>query len=116
MTTPFKIQTVSISTGATGLSSAISLEGYIPHAIQLSTAWTNAAITLQGSQDETNYFNVYTSTGGEVSFTCTANRYLVITDPERFIGLKALKLRSGTSGAAVAQAAARTLKLVTRAG
>ena len=114
MASPIKTFAVSISTGATGLSGAISLEGQTPFAIEMSTGWTAASITMQGSRDGTNFFNLYKDDGTEYSLTATASRYIVLQNPNHFIGLKALKLRSGTSGSAVAQAATRALTLVGR--
>ena len=40
-------------------------------------------------------------------------RYIVLLDPAQFQGVNFLKVRSGTAAAAVNQAAARTIKLVT---
>lgn len=113
MTTSVKVFTVTVATN--GLSAAVPLEGYTPFAIQSSTALTGTTMTFQATQDESNYFNVYKDDGGEYSMTVGANRYVVFTSPEQFIGLRALKVRMGTSTAASTQAAARTMKIVARA-
>ena len=103
--------TVSISTGTTGLSSAIKLGGHTLCSVGMSTAWTNAVVSFQASTGSTaTYRNVFTSTGGELTLTTTADR-VVPVNPDNFRGFQFIKLRSGESTAAVAQGAARTLTL-----
>jgi len=114
MAFPFKVHTITLSTAGTQ-ATATPLEEYVPFAIQMSTAITGTTLSFQVSQDESNYFNMFSSTGGEVTVTVAASRYVVITDPERFIGIKSLKVRAGTSTGTSTQAAARTLYLITRA-
>lgn len=113
MPSPFKIQTITIATAGTQ-ATGTALEEYIPFAVQMSTGWTGTKISFQVSQDETNYFNMFSSTGGEITLTVAASRYVCFVDPERFLGIKSVKLRAGTSTGTSTQAAARTLKLVTR--
>lgn len=107
--------TVDISTAADGLSDAISLKGHALAAIQPSTAWTAGAISFVGSLDGTNYYDVKTSTGGELSvIVSTAGATLItLTQDERnrLAPFDKLKIRSGVSSAAVAQGAVRTLTL-----
>lgn len=114
MGAPFKTFTVSLATSGAA-SSAISLEGYTPLAIEMSTGWTGTKIHFQGSRDGTTFKVITTSTGGELQFTVAANKYIVINDPERFLGLEAIKIRPGVSTLASTQAAARTIYLVARA-
>lgn len=102
--------TVSISTEATGLSDAINFGGGTISSIAMSTGWTDASLTFQGSLDGTNYYDVYTSTGGEVSYSTTASRALVF-DPIFWAAFSSIKVRSGTAAIPVAQAAARTLTI-----
>lgn len=104
------IATLEISTGATGLSAAMNLGGRTLAAIEMSTAWTEAPITFQGSIDGSNFYDLYDDDGTEVTVTTTASR-LVRLDPVPMIGLSHLKFRSGDASTAVAQAATRTLKL-----
>lgn len=102
---------VSVSTSSDGLSSLISIKDGSLTSIQMSTAWTDAAVTFKGSiNGSTTLSDIYTSTGGELSYTSSAQR-LVMVDPNLFAGVEYLQLRSGTSSAPVAQAAARTLYL-----
>ena len=103
------IASVSV-TSSTSTFDALDLGGSTLSAIQMSTAWTDASLTFQASLDGTNYFDVYSSTGGEIACTTTASRLLVF-DPATFLGLPYIKVRSGTSGTGVNQAAARTISL-----
>ena len=106
------IGSLSISTAADGLSEVLDLNGNTLMAIQMSTAWTDASLTFAGSVDgSTSLANIYTSTGGELTYATSAGRLLQV-DPNFWIGVRGLQLRSGTSGAAVAQAAARTIRLL----
>ncbi len=74
-------------------------------------AWTTAGITLQGSHNSSAFNNMYDSAGSEKTISAAASRYIML-DPADFAGCDAIKIRSGTSGAAVNQAAARTVTLV----
>ena len=113
MSARFKVHTVSIAAAGT-MAAGLSLEGFTPFALQMSTAITGTKISFQASYDETNYFNLFSSTGGEITLTVAASRYILIPEPDRFLGIAALKLRVGTSTGTSTQAAARTLYLVTR--
>lgn len=104
--------TVSIASGA-ALSSAVDLSGTSLVAIQMPSAWTTANLTFQASDAGTTYNNVYNDAGTEYSVTAGGARY-IITDPTEFIGIRYLKLRSGTAGTTVAQGAARTVTFVLR--
>jgi len=101
---------VALSTAADGLSEVADLSGGALCAIEMSTAWTDAVITFKAGRSSNELFDLYGSTGDEVTITTTASR-MVTVDPVLFAGLRFWQLRSGTGAAAVAQAAARTLKL-----
>lgn len=82
-------------------------------------AWTAAAITFTVSRDDGSTFgDLFDYLLGEVAIpsgnipTGAERRFGL--DPRQFLGVRRLKLRSGVSGAAVNQAAARTLYLITR--
>lgn len=107
------LATVQISTAADGRSDIINLTGLTLSSIQMSTAWTAAAIGLRASIDGStaNMNDVYGSTGDLYYFTTTASRTLIF-DPSRFAGLQTIQLVSmTTAGVAVAQTATRTIKL-----
>ncbi len=97
----------------TSLSAAVNLAGYALCGIIMPTAWTAANLTFQASHDNTTYNNVYTSNGIEKTVVAAVSEFITI-DPIDFIGVEWLKVRSGTSGTPVNQAAAATLILVLR--
>ena len=99
--------TATIANGAS-LSDALTLNGGRLTVIEMSAAWTAAALTFQASMDGTNYFNVYDDNGNEVYVIVDASRRVHI-DIEALNQQKYIKLRSGTSVTAINQGAARTL-------
>jgi hypothetical protein len=100
---------VTVSTEADGLSGVIDCGGATMSSIVMSTAWTAATLTFTSALTaDSTFFDVYGSTGDEITYTTTANRVITF-DPAFWIGTRFLKIRSGATGAAVAQAAARTL-------
>lgn len=113
---------VTIPSGA-ALSNSIDIRHCRLVAIQMPTAWTAAALTFQGrpylDADRVGSANdalqdVYDHGGTELNITTAASRYVVITGAT-FDGIQALgaiKVRSGTTGTPVNQAAARELILV----
>lgn len=111
---PIELVSVTISTGATGLSGSIDMTGCVLVGVQMSTAWTAGGITFAAATSESGtYQSVYGSTGDEITLTVDASRFVNVS-PLTSVGYRWLKVRSGTSGTPVAQAAERTLTLVTR--
>ena len=92
------------------LSGIVDLGGRKLVAIVMPGTWTAAALTFQASPDGVNFFNVYDGPT-ERQLTVAASYYseLNISD---WIGIRWLKIRSGTAGTPVNQAAERTLTLV----
>lgn len=110
---PRKDFTAVVASGAS-LSGAVTLGGYRLAGVVMPADWTAANLTFQGSHDGTTYWNVYDDAGSEVSVTAAEDRDIGIRAnvalalaPWRF-----LKVRSGTSGTPVNQAADRTLTLI----
>lgn len=99
-------------TNGTSLSDAIDLGAATLFGIQLPAAWTTANLTFQGSTDGVTYANLFDSNGTEITATVAASQFVVMATPPQWIGLRYLKIRSGTSGTAVNQAADRTLQIV----
>lgn len=97
----------------TALSGAVNLGGATLVGIVMPAAWTAANLTFQGSVDGVTYNEITDSAGTAVSVTAAAARYIPI-NPATLPGLQYVIVRSGTSGAAVNQTAARTITLVTR--
>jgi len=104
--------TVVLSTAADGASDAINITGLTLSCIQMSTDWTAATIGFNANVDgSTSYYPVRNSLGDDLTFATTGSQVLVF-DPAQFAGLQWLQLVSKTTaGVAVAQGAARTLKL-----
>lgn len=104
--------TATIANGAS-LSASVYLTDQPIVAIQMPTTWTTGNLTFQGSNDGTNFFDVYNMDGDEYTVVAAANRYIVLS-PFEFQWARYVKIRSGTTGTPVTQGGARTITLVTR--
>ena len=112
---------MTIANGAS-LSSEVDLRHHSLVAIQMPADWTAANLTFQGRPGADDVSprvnetlqNVYDDTGAEVTVTADADRYIALTAGvlDALTGLGRVKVRSGTSGLAVNQGAARVLTLV----
>lgn len=101
----------TIANGAS-LSAAIDLgDSRALAAIVMPASWTTANLTFQASPDGTSYFDLYDG-GAERSVTASTSRVIAVTIVD-WLGLRYLKIRSGTSGTPVTQGADRTLTLIT---
>lgn len=110
---PFSTLPINIASGA-ALSDGVDLGYCVVCAIQMPAAWTTANLTFQGRcAPELAWMDVYTSTGVEVNVTAAASRFIIV-DPSDFAGLRFLRVRSGTTGTPVNQAAGRELRLMVR--
>lgn len=105
--------TVTIANGAS-ISGAADLSGTSFVGYVMPSSWTAADITLQGSVDGNNFFNLYDQFGNEVRHVSAASRFIAL-NPAELACVRHLKLRSGTSSSAVNQGAERIITLVTRA-
>lgn len=115
MAWPYAIGTATIANGAS-LSDAVALGGNVIVGIAMPASWTAAVLTFQGSLDGTNFFDLYTeqdTTRAEKKLQASASDLILIA-PSSFAGLQAIKIRSGTTGAAVAQDGARALSVMQR--
>ena len=115
MATPFTIGLEKISvTIANGqsLSPAIGLGAKALFAIAMPSGWDAAAITFQAATDDSTWLELYDDTGTAISITTAASRYVVLSSPVKLLGVRGIKVRSGTSGAAVNQTADRVLGLM----
>ena len=106
--------TATIASGATGLSAAVDLREYgTLIGISMPGTWVAANLTFQTSADGgTTYQNFYDSVGNEYTVTAAASRNIMINAAD-FLGVRYLKIRSGTSGTPVNQTASRDLILTT---
>jgi hypothetical protein len=81
-------------------------------------AWTAADVTFQActSSATTSCSDLYDEFGGELVVTVgalAAPRSVIVT-PSDYAGVRYLRIRSGKSGAAVAQGAERTITISVR--
>lgn len=108
------------------LSGAVDLYDLVPVGISMPAAWTVADITFAAApfNPHTNlaatavtYVPLYDDTGAEVTVSGpAASRYLALSDNVQgnLAACRWLKVRSGTSGAAVVQLAERVIHLACR--
>lgn len=102
--------TATIANGES-VSGIIHLQAQRLFALQMPAAWTTGKLTFQGSYDGNTFYNVYDEDGNELEVEAAAQRFIIL-DPAKFIGLQRLKIRSGTSGVAVNQGAARDIQVI----
>ena len=96
----------------TSLSAAIDLGNGNLAAILMPAGWDAAGLTFQGSIDGLSAFSNIYDAGTELTLTVAAGRYQTL-DPTKWLGIRYVKVRSGTSGAPVVQTADRVLSLLT---
>jgi hypothetical protein len=96
------------------LSSEVDLEGYIIAQISMPAAWTAASLTFQVATTTGGTFqDLYDDSGNEVTSSASASKvYAQDINITKLAGARFLKIRSGTSASAVAQAAERTITLI----
>lgn len=112
-----RVLTATIANGAS-LSDAILVDGRLAGVI-IPGAWTAAAITFSVSPDGATYYDLWSSAEGTAAeatiasgnIPTAATRFLSLTFAN-WVGIKFVKIRSGTSGSPVNQGAARSLQLV----
>lgn len=103
-------RTATIANGAS-LSDAVQLDGSALVGIVMPATWTAANLTIQASHNDSTYNNVYDELGTEKTIVAAASRYISL-NPADFAGSDSIKVRSGTAGTPVNQAAARSVILV----
>lgn len=107
---PSKAKTATITSGQS-LSAAVEIVAQRPVKLNMPAAWTAASITFQVSTDGSTFRDLYDVGGTEYALTVAASR-CVILNPDTFTGAKAIKVRSGPTGAAVNQGADRAIEIV----
>jgi hypothetical protein len=109
---PFASFAAAVANGQS-LSGAVDLGNYRLFGIQMDpTAWTAAALTFMVSVDGVNYFDLYDDTGTEQNWTVSAQKFVQVSQPAKWLGIRYVKVRSGTSGSPVNQGGARSLTLI----
>lgn len=99
--------TIAISTS---LSDAIDMSGWSIISIGIPAAWTAASLTFEGSVDGTTFKDIYLKDGTELTATVDADQ--IISNLLELGSIRYLKIRSGTSGTPVNQAAERVLDVL----
>ena len=109
------VKTVTILSGATGLSDIIDLEGYQLFGIQMPATWVTANITFQTSFDGTTFQDAYDDSGLEITLQALQGKNISVDiNALKLAPWKYVKFRSGTSGTPVDQTATRILKIVAK--
>jgi len=87
------------------LSAEIDLgAGRVLCAIDMPADWTAANLTFQASYNTGGTFdNLYDQYGTEKNITAAEDRYISLDDPAFWMGVRYLKVRSGTAASPVAQ-------------
>ena len=109
------VLTVSIANAAS-LSGEIDVRQYALMGIIMPSAWTTATLTFQGSDKSGGTFvNLYDDVATEIEVQAAASRGVGVDSfAAALAAFPWIKIRSGTSGTPVNQAAARTLLLVVK--
>lgn len=103
--------TATIANGAS-LSGAIDCGTARLATIIIPSGWTTANLTFQTSPDGVTYNDRYDNVGGEYTITVGGASRSIMVPLSDFLGVRFIKVRSGTSAAAVNQGAQRDLTLV----
>jgi len=105
--------TVTIANG-TSLSPAVDLDKYSLIGINMPSGWTTANLSFQVAHDNST-FNPLNDKTGEIDLASAAASVYIALDPTVFVGLRFIKLRSGTNATPVNQGADRVITLILRA-
>jgi hypothetical protein len=102
-------KTVTIAAGAS-LSDAATFPGYRLVGFTTDAAWDTQAVTFQTTYDGTNYANHYNEATeySQAAITASTNHSVNV---ESFLGVRGVKVRSGTAGAAANQVDATVVTL-----
>lgn len=106
------IATVTATIPARGtITPAVAITGPVVGII-MPAAWTPAVVTVQGSSDGTNFYDLYDGlTAKELSFNVKPGSMVAIV-ANRMCCLTSIKLRSGTGAAPVMQSAASQFGII----
>lgn len=105
------VERKAVIAASASITDAIDLKTNRLACIQMPSSWTAANLTFQVSSDGETYADLYDAFGSEYTVTADASQALLV-DVKDFFGFRFLKIRSGTSGTPVNQAAGRELKLI----
>lgn len=108
-----KIYTTKDAVIASGqsLSGVIDLEQLNITGFLIPASWTTAKLTFQISPDGTTFGDLLDASGNEIQLIVSAGKFIGVNLSE-LSGARFIKVRSGTSGTPVNQAADRTINIV----
>lgn len=109
-----KIEKSAVISSGQSVSTTVFLGNGTLVGLIVPSSWTAANITIQASLNNTTFYDVHFDNGTEYQLSAAASRWITML-PHEVSGILYLRLRSGTSGAPVNQAADRTITLITRA-
>lgn len=101
----------AIIEASASLSEAVDLGLSRLSRISMPASWTTAKLTFQVSPDGDTYQDLYDYLGIETTVEAAAAREISL-DIQPFLSIRYIKVRSGISATAVAQAARREIKLI----
>ena len=112
-------EAASLSSQTTGThgtpGGGIDVAGLMLVGVELPATWTAADITLQASSDGTTFKNVFNADGTEFKITAPpAGSMIPLAGILDTMGMRFIKVRSGTAAVPVNQLAARTIRLLFR--
>lgn len=116
-TNPMPVGNSQVSATSATIANAASVTGAIDLGtgrlarIVIPAAWTTANLTFQTSYDGTNYADLYDASGTEYTVQVGGVSRAILLPIADWLGVRYLKIRSGTSGSPVAQGGSRTLNL-----
>lgn len=95
------------------LSGEIDLSFARRIAIEMPAVWTAADLTFQAASASGGTFkDVYDDAGTEVTVKASAGQVVSLLNAQKLSALRYVKIRSGKTGAVVAQAAERALNVI----
>ena len=97
---------------AASLSDAVDVKGSDILRIGMPAAWTAADLTFQQLYEDGVWRDMHFDWGGEIWLTAAVDISIDCSVFVQFNSVDQIKVRSGTSGAPVAQIAPRTIRLV----
>lgn len=100
--------TTTIASGSS-LSAVIEANSRPLLAFVIPSGWTDADLTFQVSLDGLTYAELIGEDGNAITLEARAGQVTRLADPSQWEGWPYLKVRSGTSGSPVTQAATRTI-------
>jgi hypothetical protein len=104
-----------VITSGQSLSNALPLGGKIVVGLQMPSSWTAAGLTFQAAPvDGVTFGELQDGAGNPITLATVTAGIVVNINPATWRAIGALKIRSGTVGAPVAQAVTVTINVLTR--